>query len=141
MEGAKFIQMSKTHTNANTLEKLIKIAHTPRGRIFRNNVGTGYQGKSLRLDNGDVLIKHPRLINFGLKKGSSDLIGWTTIEITPDMVGQKVAVFTAVELKTKNDTSSPEQRNFVEQVHKAGGLAGIVYNEEEYKKIFENFCK
>jgi hypothetical protein len=29
----------------------------------------------------------------------------------------------------------------VEQVHKAGGLAGIVYNEEEYKKIFENFCK
>ena len=127
MEGAKFIQMSKTHTNANTLEKLIKIAHTPRGRLLRNNVGATKIGN--------------RFIKYGLGKGSSDLIGWTTIEITEDMVGQKVAVFTAVELKTKNDTSSPEQRNFVEQVHKAGGLAGIVYNEEEYKKIFENFCK
>ena len=117
----------KTHTNANTLEKIIKIAHTPRGRLLRNNVGAAKVGN--------------RFIKYGLGKGSSDLIGWTTVEITPDMVGQKVAVFTAVEIKTVNDRSSPEQRNFIEQVHKAGGLAGIVYNEEEYKKIFQNFCK
>ena len=134
--------MSKKYKSAKNLEKTIKMAHVKTGgRLLRNNVGTGYQGQANKLQNGDVLIKYPRRINFGLMKGSSDLIGWTTIEITADMVGQKVAVFTAVELKTKNDTSSPEQRNFVEQVHKAGGLAGIVYNEEQYKKIFENFCK
>jgi hypothetical protein len=119
--------MSKKHTNANTLEKLIKIAHTPRGRLLRNNVGATKVGN--------------RFIKYGLGKGSSDLIGWTTVEITPDMVGQKVAVFTAVELKTVNDRSSPEQRNFVQRVHDAGGLAGIVYNEEEYNNIFKRFNK
>ena len=132
----------KKHTNAKNLEKKLRILHIDTGgRLFRNNVGTGYQGKSLRLENGDVLIKHPRLINFGLKKGSSDLIGWTTIEITPEMIGKKIAVFTAVELKTEKDRASKEQINFIEQVHKAGGLAGIVYNEDEYKKIFERFKK
>ena len=119
--------MSKKHTNANTLEKLIKIAHTPKGRLLRNNVGATQIGK--------------RFIKYGLGKGSSDLIGWTTIEITQPLIGQKIAVFTAVELKTEKDRASKEQINFIEQVHKAGGLAGIVYNEEEYKKIFENFCK
>jgi hypothetical protein len=119
--------MSKKHNNAKNLEKTIKMAHVKTGRLLRNNVGA-YQ-------------KGARWIQYGLGKGSSDLIGWTTVEITEEMIGQKIAVFTAVELKTEKDRASPEQINFVEQVHKAGGLAGIVYNEEEYKKIFENFCK
>ena len=114
--------------NAKNLEKTIKMAHVKTGgRLLRNNVGAYKQGS--------------RFIEYGLGKGSSDLIGWTTVEITPEMVGQKIAVFTAVELKTENDRASKEQINFIEQVHQAGGLAGIVYNEEEYKKIFENFCK
>ena len=117
--------MSKKHNNAKNLEKTIKMAHVKTGRLLRNNVGA-YQ-------------KGGRWIQYGLGKGSSDLIGWTTIEITEEMIGQKIAVFTAVELKTEKDRASPEQINFVEQVHKAGGLAGIVYNEEEYEQIFERF--
>ena len=31
--------------------------------------------------------------------GASDLIGFTTVEITPEMVGQKAAIFTAIEVK------------------------------------------
>lgn len=116
------------YKNPKNLEKTIKMAHVRiGGRLLRNNVGAYKQGQ--------------RFIEYGLGKGSSDLIGWTTVEVTPDMVGQKIAVFTAVELKTVNDRASKEQINFVDQVHKAGGLAGIVYNEDDYKKILNKFCK
>ena len=118
----------KKHTNAKNLEKTIKMAHVKTGgRLLRNNVGATKIGN--------------RFIEYGLGKGSSDLIGWTTIEITEKMIGKKIAVFTAVELKTEKDRASKEQINFVEQVHQAGGLAGIVYNEEQYKKIFERLKK
>jgi len=118
----------KKHTNAKNLEKTIKMAHVKTGgRLLRNNVGATKIGN--------------RFIEYGLGKGSSDLIGWTTIEITPDMVGQKVAVFTAVEIKTVKDRASKDQINFIEQVHQAGGLAGIVYNEEEYNNIFKRLKK
>ena len=40
--------------------------------LFKNNVG------KLRDERGN-------LVTFGLCKGSSDLIGWTPITITPDM--------------------------------------------------------
>jgi hypothetical protein len=46
------------------------------------------------------------------------------------MVGQKVAIFTAVELKTKNVRVTPEQWIFLEQVKKAGGIA-ILHREPQ----------
>ena len=39
------------------------------------------------------------------------------------MVGEKIAIFTAVELKTKNVKLTKEQANFLEQVKAAGGIA------------------
>ena len=68
-------------------------------RLFRNNTGRGWVGKTNH-KNGNVFIENARPLNAGLTKGSSDLIGWTSIEITPDMVGKKVAIFTAIEAKT-----------------------------------------
>ena len=44
-------------------------------RLFRNNVGFDAQNK----------------VKYGLMTGSSDLIGWTQIEITPHHVGKKAA--------------------------------------------------
>lgn len=118
----------KKHTNSKNLEKTIKMAHVKTGgRLLRNNVGATKIGN--------------RFIEYGLGKGSSDLIGWTTIEITEEMIGKKIAVFTAVELKTVKDRASKDQINFIEQVHQAGGLAGIVYNEEEYNNIFKRLNK
>lgn len=85
-------------------------------KLFRNNCGTAwqiYQGK-----------KTP--INFGLTPGSGDLIGWTTIVITPDMVGQKIAVFTSIEVKTKTGKVRPEQEHWDKIVREAGGISNIV---------------
>ncbi len=87
-------------------------AHASQGRIFRNNTGS-------------VVTQDGRFITFGLCVGSSDLIGWTEIEITPEMVGQKLAVFTAVEVKKKGKKPSKEQLNFIRIVSEAGGIAKV----------------
>jgi hypothetical protein len=90
-------------------------------RLFRNNTGC------LRNDRG-------RVVCFGLAKGSSDLIGWKTVEITPDMVGMTVAVFTAIEVKDQG-RATPEQRRFISCVQQAGGFAGVARSVDEAKEI------
>ena len=77
-----------------------------------------------------------RMVLAGLSApGSSDLIGWTPVIITPGMVGQKVAVFTAIEVKTAIGTPSKEQENFISVVKNSGGYAGIARNSEDAQKI------
>jgi hypothetical protein len=106
----------------------------PDVRLFRNNVGQAWTGQSTRT--GDVMtIRNPRPLNAGLCVGSSDLIGFTSIEITPDMVGAKIAVFTAIEVKTVKGTARKEQAQFINTVKKFGGFAGIVRTTQEAIKL------
>ena len=65
------------------------------------------------------------MVQFGLARGSADLIGWRTITITPDMVGRQVAVFTSIEVKTPTGRIRPEQQAWIGCVQAAGGIAGI----------------
>jgi hypothetical protein len=91
-------------------------------RLFRNNTGTLYD-------------RQGRPVTFGLAKGSADLIGWRTITITPDMVGQTVAVFTSLEVKAERGRVSPEQRQWLEAVQAAGGIAGVVRSVEDAQTL------
>lgn len=90
-------------------------------RLWRNNTG------ALKDTNG-------RLVRYGLCKGSADLIGLRTIEITPDMVGQRIAVFTAIEVKDRG-RPTPEQLRFLEVVRAAGGIAGVARSVEDARSI------
>ena len=92
-------------------------------RLFRNNTGA-------------LLDIKGRLVKFGLCKGSSDLIGFKTVTITPDMVGQKIAIFSAIEVKDKGKATN-EQKKFIDVIKKAGGLAGIARDIEDAKKILD----
>ena len=74
-------------------------------------------------------------MQFGLAKGSADLIGWTTRTITPDMVGQQVAVFTSVEVKTATGRLRPEQRIWLDAVQSAGGIAGVVRSVDDARAL------
>jgi hypothetical protein len=91
-------------------------------RLFRNNTGT------LKDANG-------RPVQFGLCKGSADLIGWRTITITPDMVGRQVAVFTSIEVKTPTGRVRPEQQQWLKAVQAAGGVGGIARSVEDAQAI------
>ncbi len=125
--------------NENNIQKRIMLTVSKLGtKIFRNNVGTAWNGKNYATKDGKRVIENAQLIRFGLCKGSSDLIGYTSKTITPDMVGQKVAVFTAIEVKKKGGKQSPEQINFIKRLNDAGGFGGFAYSEAEAAAIIQN---
>jgi hypothetical protein len=102
--------------NAETdLQQRIRLALGTRSdlRLFRNQVGQ---------------LPDPRTgrpVQFGLARGSADLIGWRTVTITQEMVGQQLAVFTSIEVKTERGHVRPEQHAWQRTVSAAGGIAGI----------------
>lgn len=130
------------------LQKLIMLGVSKLGTttIFRNNVGMGWIGKSKRISQptnvklmpGDILIQNGRPLHAGLCEGSSDLVGWTERTVTPEMVGKKVAIFTAVEVKTDAGRVTAQQMNFISRVRQAGGIAGIARSPEEARNLIEN---
>jgi hypothetical protein len=91
-------------------------------RLWRNNTGA-------------LVDQQGRFVRFGLCKGSSDLIGLRSLEITPELVGQRLAQFVAVEVKTGQGVLSPEQRAFLRLVQKLGGVAAVCCSVEEAEQL------
>lgn len=106
-------------------------------RLFRNNVGTGFQGKHSFLEDGTLLLQYPRRIKFGLCVGSSDIIGFKSVTITPEMVGENVAVFCALETKSDDGKVTTDQSGFIEMVQTMGGLAGVVRESKDAEWILK----
>ena len=86
-------------------------------RVFRNNVGLAVYPDGSR-------------VKYGLCVGSSDIIGFVPVVITPDMVGQTVAVFLAVETKA-GTKATKEQDAFIAMVQRFGGRAGVARSDED----------
>ena len=123
---------------------LMKEATRLGARLFRQQVGMGWIGKASRIEQtkmiavnpGDVVIKKARPFHSGFP-GWSDLGGWSPLVVTPEMVGQTIAVYTAAEIKVQSAVST-EQRAFLDAVRKAGGRAGVVRNIEDLSLILSS---
>jgi hypothetical protein len=131
-------------TSEKTLINEIQLRLSALGaRLFRNNVGQAWQGrvqkftrpKTVTVGPNDVLLRNARPVRFGLCTGSSDTIGWRPVVITPEMVGQTVAVFMALEVKTKGVATTKEQQSFIQAVNKSGGIAAVVTSVNEAAEI------
>jgi len=94
-------------------------------RLFRNNTGT-------------LRDQHGRPVQFGLCKGSADLIGWRTVTVTPEMVGQQLAVFLSIEVKTPTGRLRPEQRQWLDAVQAAGGIAGVARSVSDAEALLRS---
>jgi hypothetical protein len=117
--------------NAETdLQQRIRLAvgTRPDARLFRNQVGSLPDPRT------------GRLVTFGLARGSADLIGWRTVVITPEMVGQRVAVFTSIEVKTPTGRMRPEQQAWLGVVRGSGGIAGVARSVQDANEIIENIA-
>lgn len=109
-------------------------------RLFRNNTGQAWQGSKKQFINEGgrrkLILYDPRPIDAGLCEGSSDLIGWTTVTVTPEMVGKQIAVFTAIEVKKDAEaTVSEKQLNFLTVIKKMGGYSGLARSGDEASRI------
>lgn len=123
-------------------EIVARLNSRPDVRVFRNNIGVAFIGDVIAEKNGDVILRNARRVRFGLHEGSGDLIGWKTMEITPDMVGSKIAVFFSAEIKTPQGRIREEQKNWIVQVTKAGGIAKVMRSAEECDKLLnKNICE
>ena len=96
----------------------------PHATLFRNNVG------ARKLGDGSYL-------KYGVGgAGGSDLIGFISITVSPGMVGRRLAVFAAVEVKAiASGRVSPEQEHFIGFVAESGGLAGVARSLEDVQDI------
>ena len=116
--------------------------------VYRVNTGRGYvsgmgpAGISKLTDNS-ILMKAARPIPLGfinarneVVDGVSDLNGWTSIVITPEMVGQTIAVFTSIETKrTKGGVTSVAQSKWIENITRAGGIAFVANSAHTAKAM------
>lgn len=108
----------------------IRNALVTEGLFFRANVGRAYASNDVtKLADGSLLLRNWRPFSTGLPAGFSDVFGATPVTITPDMVGQTLAVFAAVECKPeKGGVARDGQRRFVEAIRSVGGRAGFARN-------------
>lgn len=113
-------------------------------RLFRNNTGVAYD------DTG-------RPVFFGLgnegKKGPEDIrtpddVGWHLLTITPEMVGKRVAVFTAIDSKKvgfkrkevyRVGTQEYGQNKFFQLVQSANGIAGFASCAADIDELVNDF--
>lgn len=108
--------------------------------LWRNNVGVlvDARGRPVRFG----LANDSSKLNKKIK--SSDLIGITPVRITPDMIGQVIGVFTAVETKKEdwkfntNDERAVAQKKFHDIVKKSGGYAGFASSVKDFLHIIKH---
>lgn len=118
---------------------MLTLGKIPGVRIFRNNQGKAWVGRSAVMNTrkqiwvnpGDVIIENGRFFHAGLCVGSSDLIGFKSVTVTQEMVGTKIAIFLAPEIKTGTGRPSDEQKAFIKMVNDFGGIAYFATNEVE----------
>lgn len=117
-----------------SVQEQIQIAASKHGhRLWRNNSGAfkDESGRWVYFGLGNVSKKH----NAEIK--SSDLIGFTMVKITKQMVGMELPIFTATEVKEskwtfKETAREIAQDKFLNIVKVKNGIASFANSVESY---------
>lgn len=115
-------------------------------RLYRNNSGMLFNrdGVPVRYGLGNISKKH----NAHIK--SSDEIGLTPILITQEMVGKKIPVFTAIEIKTdkfhmkdsyRDGSREAAQLKFINIIKELNGIAGFARNANDVDRMIEEYVQ
>jgi hypothetical protein len=117
--------MSTTEKN---IQNEIRLHLSKRGAMsLRYQVGTFYAMDGSMVKIGEV--------------GVSDLIACVPVVITPEMVGKRIGVFTAIETKKINDKTAKERKEsqgkFIARVQALGGIATIARSTQDVDAAIE----
>lgn len=98
------------------IQRKIMIALSNAGcTVFRNETAGAYVGKVLHKSGDQVTLGSAHMMQFGLCKGSSDIVG----------IHHGTGRFIAIEVKTKTGRPTKEQLVFIDAIKSAGGIAGV----------------
>ena len=108
-------------------DRLLNLAENE--RLFRINAGMAWTGDIIKRTPNTITIRNPRPFH-GAPTGWPDTCGWTTVTITPEMVGQPVAIFTAEEHKTGRQRikKGTRQAGFRDIITRMGGIFRTINN-------------
>ena len=117
--------MASSSPSEHEIQQRIRLA-CGRGavRLWRNNTGA-------------LVDQQGRFVRFGLCKGSSDLIGLRSVVVTPEMVGQRIAQFVALEIKAPQGVVSPQQQAFLRLVQQLGGVAAVCRSIQQAQAVLD----
>jgi len=105
-------------------------------RRFRINAGQGWiaspaetlhpsRPMTVRVYPGEVILHHARVF-IGAPEGWPDLAGWDSVIITPEMIGNTIAVFAGDEAKTEHVKLSKVQKIFRDVILRMGGRYEVI---------------
>lgn len=125
--------MSETEKS---IQNEIRLAASKNGcTLFRANAGVAWTGnKKTRHKDGSLTIHDPRPFH-GMIEGFPDLVGWQEIEITKEMVGQKIARIVMPEVKTPTGKKREAQERFAKNALAKNVKYGFVRSVEDFEKL------
>ena len=115
-----------------SIQQAIRLAAAGRGLLlWRNNVGMAFDRNGNAIRYG--LANDSQKMNNHIK--SSDLIGIRPVVITPEMVGNVIGQFVAIEVKTedwvfKGTPRELAQQKFLDLVASKGAFSSFAVNEK-----------
>ena len=108
--------------------------------LFRFNVGGAWAGRRVAtLDNGDIVLRDARWVDFGPPVGFPDTAGWLRHTVTPSDVGRTVPVFAGIEFKAPRGTTRDAQKTFQKVLLEVGGLAAVARAPMTWDQILEEW--
>lgn len=112
--------MSEAHTN---LVRTLRKAAAPGTILFpyANGLYKTLQGNPITLGVPGVL----------------DLIGYTMMTVTQEMVGKSLPIFTAIDAKVGKDITRQTQKDFIAAITAAGGIIGVAKSIEDLQIILK----
>lgn len=127
-------------SNEKNVRDHVRLGASKEGAVlFANPSGKAWQGTAKRLSDGSILLKNPRRVAYGLGvsngvPGSPDYAGWTEMLITPEMVGNFIAIPLFIECKYGADVE-PDQEKWLLVLQRAGIRCGVACNEDDARRI------
>ena len=117
--------------------------------IWRVNTGVGWVsggGEVQRRPDGSVVVPYARPVSIGLTLvdgkpavGTPDLLGFTRVMITPEMVGLTLPVFTGFEVKEGVGRASEDQKKFIEFITRSRGISGVTRSKDDVAALHRQF--
>jgi len=105
--------------------------------LASNPSGNAWFGKLIKHMGSQVVLGFARKMSFGVfSPGGPDMLGVQTITITPDMVGKRIGVFLAAEIKDPiKGRLTVEQIEVLDMLRQRGAIAGVVTSVEDFIKL------